>query len=254
HWNNKRRNGWIFATGSSKREREVPDLQSDDDFIMPIQPKRKKQLSLSRKSKESEESVSTKKVNPFVSSNEAEGSTNSDFSRPHSKNTSSSSSSPSLERPIARPSIPDHQIYSTSVNQELIKRLNQEKQQIKSIFSNIIDITNNHLMERLNIKCDYHLWVPIVNDATKYINQLIDNSDTRDKYRRKLQLSFIPLEETYSFSKHYEMNWVHCFANKLWAPRNPLLNKNSEGWLNCHILTPLINDFFLTCEEIQVHR
>ncbi|CAI2195336.1 17989_t:CDS:2, partial [Funneliformis geosporum] len=124
----------------------------------------------------------------------------------------------------------------------------------KPISSNIIDITNNHLMERLNIKCDYHLWVPIVNDATKYINQLIDNSDTRDKYRRKLQLSFIPLEETYSFSKHYEMNWVHCFANKLWAPRNPLLNKNSEGWLNCHILTPLINDFFLTCEEIQVHR
>jgi hypothetical protein len=38
------------------------------------------------------------------------------------------------------------------------------------------------------------------------------------------------------------------------APRNPLLNKNSEGWLNCHILTPLIDDCFLTCEEVQVHR
>jgi len=54
------------------------------------------------------------------------------------------------------------------------------------------------------------------------------------------------------------MNWVHCFANKLLsffeAPRNPLLNKNSEGWLNCHILTPLIDDCFLTCEEVQVHR
>ncbi|CAG8752505.1 10137_t:CDS:2, partial [Acaulospora morrowiae] len=27
--------------------------------------------------------------------------------------------------------------------------------------------------------------------------------------------------------------------------------KNSEGWLNCHILTPLIDDCFLTCEEIK---
>lgn len=38
------------------------------------------------------------------------------------------------------------------------------------------------------------------------------------------------------------------------APRNPLLDKNSEGWLNCHVLTPLIDDCFLTCEEIQIHR
>ena len=30
-------------------------------------------------------------------------------------------------------------------------------------------------MERLNIKRDYHLWVPVVNDATEYIDQLIDN-------------------------------------------------------------------------------
>jgi hypothetical protein len=38
-----------------------------------------------------------------------------------------------LETPIARPSTPVHQIYSSSANQELIKRLNQEKQQVKSI-------------------------------------------------------------------------------------------------------------------------
>ena len=30
-------------------------------------------------------------------------------------------------------------------------------------------------MERLNIKRDHHLWVPVVNDATEYIDQLIDN-------------------------------------------------------------------------------
>src|SRR5436853_4826381 len=38
------------------------------------------------------------------------------------------------------------------------------------------------------------------------------------------------------------------------APRNPLLDKNSEGWINCHLLTPLIDDCFLNCEDIQVHR
>ncbi|CAB4404473.1 unnamed protein product [Rhizophagus irregularis] len=114
--------------------------------------------------------------------------------------------------------------------------------QVKSVFepisSNIIDTTNNHLMKRLNINRNYHLWVPIVNDATEYIDQLIDNSDTRDKFRRKPQLPFIPPEEPYSFNKHYEKNWVHCFANKLLSffevPRNPLLDNNSE--------------------EVQIHR
>ncbi|PKK58752.1 hypothetical protein RhiirC2_795820 [Rhizophagus irregularis] len=164
--------------------------------------------------------------------------------------------------PIARPSTLERQIYSTSVNQELLKRLNQEKQQVKSDYNepislNIIGTMNNHLMKRLNIKRNYHLWVPIVNDATEYIDQLIDNSDTRDKFRRKLQLPFIPFippEEPYSFNKHCEKNWVHCFANKLLsffeAPRNPLLDNNSD-WLNCHILTPLIDDCFLTCEEMS---
>ncbi|CAB5373632.1 unnamed protein product [Rhizophagus irregularis] len=251
-----------LSAGSKK---EAPYLQSDDDDFQPAIPTTQKRKNLSLK-RDKKSNVSAKKVkraeenvDPFFSSNKAEGSTSSDS---HSKNTSSSRSSPSLERPIARSSTPDHQIYSTSVNQELIKRLNQEKRQVKSIFepisSNIIDTTNIHLMKRLNIKRDYHLWVPVVNDATEYIDQLIDNSDTRDKFRRRLQLPFIPPEEPYSFFKHYETNWVHCFANKLLsffeAPRNPLLNKNSEGWLNCHILTPLIDDCFLTCEEVQVHR
>ena len=30
-------------------------------------------------------------------------------------------------------------------------------------------------MKRLNIKRDYYQWVPVVNDATEYIDQLIDN-------------------------------------------------------------------------------
>ncbi|CAB4401516.1 unnamed protein product [Rhizophagus irregularis] len=140
---------------------------------------------------------------------------------------------------------------------------NTKTSSIKSVFepisSNIIDTTNNHLMKRLNIEHNYHLWVPIVNDATEYIDQLIDNSDTRDKFHRKLQLPFILPEEPYSFNKHYEKNWVHCFTNKLWlsffeVSQNPLLNNNSEGWLNCHILSPLIDDCFLTCEEVQIHR
>ncbi|CAI2178668.1 12918_t:CDS:2 [Funneliformis geosporum] len=49
------------------------------------------------------------------------------------RNAETSSSSPSLEIPIVRPSTPEHQIYSTSVNQELIKQLNQEKKKVKSI-------------------------------------------------------------------------------------------------------------------------
>ncbi|CAG8744757.1 8434_t:CDS:2, partial [Funneliformis mosseae] len=125
------------------------------------------------------------------------------------------------------------------------------------ICSNIIDTTNKHSMDRLEIKRDY-TWVSVINEATKYIDELINNSDTRDKFRRKLQLPFVPPDETYSFNKHYEMNWVHSFANKLLsffeAPRNPLLDKHSEVWLNCHILTLLIDDCFLTCEEIQIHR
>ncbi|RGB25024.1 hypothetical protein C1646_475325 [Rhizophagus diaphanus] len=160
-----------------------------------------------------------------------------------------------------RPHTPPHQIRSTSENQDLLKRLRQEKQRTKSTYepicSNIIDTTNKLLIDRLKIKRDY-TWDPVTNEATKYIDELIDNSDTRDKFRSKLQLSFVPPNETYSFSKHYEIKWVHRFADKLSsffeAPRNPLLDKNSEGWLNCHILTSLIDDCFLTCEEIQVHR
>ncbi|CAG8627688.1 7913_t:CDS:2, partial [Paraglomus occultum] len=125
------------------------------------------------------------------------------------------------------------------------------------ICSNIIDTTNKLLMDRLQIKRDY-TWNPVTNEATKYIDELIDNSDTRYKFRSKLQLPFVSPDETYSFSKHYEIHWVHRFADKLSlffeAPRNPLLDKNSEGWLNCHVLTPLIDDCFLTCEEIQIHR
>ncbi|CAI2187612.1 13237_t:CDS:10 [Funneliformis geosporum] len=115
-----------------------------------------------------------------------------------------------------RPHTPPHQIYSTSENQNLLTQLRNEKQRAKSTI------------------------------------------DTRNDLRNKLLLPFIPSGETYSFSKHYEVHWVHRFADKLSlffeAPRNPLLDKNSEGWLNCHIFAPLIDDCFLICEEIHVHR
>jgi len=58
----------------------------------------------------------------------------------------------------------------------------------------------------------------------------------------------VPSGETYSLDKYYEMSWA--LIN---SPRNPL-DKNSEGWINCHLLALLIDDCFLTCEEIQVHR
>ncbi|CAI2191350.1 9437_t:CDS:10 [Funneliformis geosporum] len=221
----------IDADASLLNER----LESDDDF-MPVRiPKRKKQLSLSKKNKESVGSA--KKVNTtntnaddddgdFISSNK------STISRSHWKDTSSSNLQ-SLESAGSsigdtkmmdevnnpgynRPHTPPHQIYSTSENQNLLTQLRNEKQRAKSTI------------------------------------------DTRNDLRNKLLLPFIPSGETYSFSKHYEVHWVHRFADKLSlffeAPRNPLLDKNSEGWLNCHIFAPLIDDCFLICEEIHVHR
>ncbi|RGB41259.1 hypothetical protein C1646_752321 [Rhizophagus diaphanus] len=123
------------------------------------------------------------------------------------------------------------------------------------ICSNIVDAANKHLMERLQLNHDYH-WKPIINDATKYINELIESSDSRSNLRQKLQISFVPSGETYSFDKHYEMSWAHRFADKLLslfeAPRNPLLDRNSEGWINCHLLAPLIDDCFLPCEEMSL--
>ncbi|CAI2190681.1 1088_t:CDS:2, partial [Funneliformis geosporum] len=107
-------NGNIVGNINSKinsRNFTESGQESDDDFQP--QPKRKKQLSLPKNSKES---VSTKKVEPAKE-----------------RNAETSSSSPSLEIPIVRPSTPEHQIYSTSVNQELIKQLNQEKKKVKSI-------------------------------------------------------------------------------------------------------------------------
>ncbi|CAG8642499.1 4768_t:CDS:10, partial [Ambispora gerdemannii] len=236
--------------------------ESDDDFRPPKKStaKRKKNLSL-RKSKESVDSAVSKKVRTTkgmpslpVVRREAPGeaTTQSDSSNKSSIVRYSSSNSESGGATG---------ITSASENQDLLKRLRQEKQRTKSTYepicSNIIDTTNKLLMNRLKIKRDY-TWDPVTNEATKYIDELIDNSDTRDKFRSKLQLSFVPPDETYSFSKHYEIKWIHRFADKLAsffeAPRNPLLNKNSEGWLNCHILASLIDDCFLTCEEIQVHR
>ncbi|CAB5298879.1 unnamed protein product [Rhizophagus irregularis] len=64
--------------------------------------------------------------------------------------------------------------------------------------------------------------------------------------------------EINSPDKHYEIHWVHRFADKLSlffeAPRNPLLDKNSEGLINCHLLTPLIDDCFLRFKCIVAKR
>jgi len=140
-----------------------------------------------------------------------------------------------LEMEYDRPHTLPHQIRSTSENQDLLKRLRQEKQRTKSTYepigSNIIDTTNKLLMDRLEIKRDY-TWDPVTNDATKYIDELIDSSDTRNEFRSKLQLPFVPSDERYSSSKHYEIHRVHRFADKLSlffeAPRNPLLDKTPK--------------------------
>ncbi|CAG8653701.1 16232_t:CDS:10 [Rhizophagus irregularis] len=205
-----------------ERNRERDQDESDYDFMPVRQLKRKKQLSLPKKNKESV--YSAKKViisalDPALPGNSPE------YDKPHT---------------------PPHQICSISDNQDLIKRLKQEKLRAKSTYepicSNIIDTTNKILVDRLKIKRDYK-WDPVINNATNYIDELINNSDTRNEFRRKLQLPFVPSDETYSFSKHYEIHWVHRFADKLSlffeAPRNPLLDKNSEGWINCHLLTPI---------------
>ncbi|CAG8596528.1 13363_t:CDS:2 [Acaulospora morrowiae] len=102
--------------------------------------------------------------------------------------------------------------YSASSNslyirkQDLIKRLRQEKLRTKSTYE---PTTNKLLMDRLKIKRDYK-WDSVTNETTEYIDELIDNSDTRNKFHSKLQLPFVPLDEPYSFDKHYEMNWMRC--------------------------------------------
>ncbi|CAG8590247.1 10885_t:CDS:10 [Diversispora eburnea] len=161
---------------------------------------------------------------------------------------------------VIRNGTPPLQI-STTVNQNLLDQLDKEKENaklnIEPICSNIIDATNKNLMTRLQLERDYYV-EPIFNATTKYIDELIENSHNRSDLRKKLQAPFLPPEETYSFEKHYEISWALRFADKLLsffeAPRNPLLDKNSEGWINCHLLTPLIDDCFLMCEEIQILR
>ncbi|RHZ80948.1 hypothetical protein Glove_130g182 [Diversispora epigaea] len=150
---------------------------------------------------------------------------------------------------------------STSVNQNLLDQLDKEKENaklnIEPICSNIIDTTNKNLMARLQLERDYCI-EPNFNATTKYIDELIDKSHNRNDLRQKLLDPFLSPGETYSFEKHYEISWARRFADKLLmffeAPRNPLLDRNSEGWINCHLLTPLIDDCFLTCEAIQIHR
>ncbi|CAG8658862.1 7363_t:CDS:2, partial [Acaulospora colombiana] len=116
------------------------------------------------------------------------------------------------------------------------------------ICSNIIDTTNKLLMDRLKIKRDY-TWDPVTNEATKYIDELIDNSDTRSKFRSKLQLPFVSPDEHIHLAN--TMKYIGSIVLLTNSSRNPLLDKNSEGWQNCHILTPLIDDCFLTCEKFK---
>ncbi|CAG8507593.1 3715_t:CDS:10, partial [Funneliformis caledonium] len=285
--------------------RKKPCFKFDDDFLLPktSPTKRKKQLSLKKKHEQVKitdegnaemidtgNPIASRSSNDVISPRDDKSSTpthqmystttnrllkeeqrdKSTFSQSsESIGIGARSSNDVISLRDDRPSTPTHQIYSTTTNQDILDRLLKEKQRAKSTFepicSNIIDTTNKHSMDRLEIKRDY-TWVSVINEATKYIDELIDNFDTRDKFRSKLQLPFVPPDEIYSFNKHYEMNWVKdLLHNKslyllsyrlsfFEAPRNPLLDKHSEGWLNCHILTLLIDDCFLTCEEIQVHR
>ncbi|UZO02980.1 uncharacterized protein OCT59_023393 [Rhizophagus irregularis] len=111
-----------------------------------------------------------------------------------------------------KPHTPPHQIRSTSENQDLIKLRNWPEAINRLVVSTDeavkkINIKSlwNILVDRLKIKRDYK-WDPVINNATNYIDELINN--------------------------HYEIHWVHRFADKLSlffeAPRNPLLDKNSE--------------------------
>ncbi|CAG8481007.1 1424_t:CDS:2, partial [Funneliformis mosseae] len=195
----------------------------------------------------------------FISSNK------STISRTHWKDTSSSSLQ-SLESAGSnrgdtkmmdevnnpgynRQHTPPHQIYSTSENQNLltikeiknfaIHGINQGglNGKIYTMYYDA-DLQHHFVFET----CQYRI-------GTTWGNIPESLSDTRNDLRNKLLLSFIPSGETYSFSKHYEVHWVHRFADKLSlffeAPRNPLLDKNSEGWLNCHIFAPLIGDYII---------
>ncbi|CAG8540510.1 18478_t:CDS:10 [Acaulospora morrowiae] len=214
----------LRRTITNKFERRVLDDSLNLDK------NKKKNLSLSENKESKKVNFTSRDVedDDFISNNIAEGPT-------HSKATSSLSGSQSLEMPIETestgssrgatemtsdmndvnssgcdiPRTPPHQICSTYKKS---KRLRQEKQRVKSTYepicSNIIVTT----------------WDPFTNEATKYIDELIDNICSKD-------LSLIIVFE---------------------APRNSLLDKNSEGWLNCHVLTPLIDDCFLTCEEISL--
>ncbi|RIA96236.1 hypothetical protein C1645_409565 [Glomus cerebriforme] len=169
---------------------------ASDDSLQPVVStgRKRKNLTLSKKNKESIDSSVSKKAksfsgdveddDSFISNKRVEGSI-------VHYNTSSSSSSQSLETPIGtesassydRPHTPPHQIRSTSENQDLLKRVRQEKQRTKSTYepicSNIIDTTNKLLMDRLKIKRDY-TWDPVTNDATKYIDELINSVCFKD--------------------------------------------------------------------------
>ncbi|CAG8517840.1 4945_t:CDS:10 [Cetraspora pellucida] len=209
------------SVNKQKREKKSSISKKDNDSV--------KKVKITGGEENTEDNDSD---DPFIRNTSVEESTS---SRLYSKDSSSSSSS---QRISAGP--------SGDVNNPR-----------EPICSNIIDTTNKHLIERLQLNCDYHL-EPIINDTTKYIDELIESSDTRSDLRQKLQVPFVPAGETYLFDKHYEIGWAHRFADNLLslfeAPRNPLLDRNSEGWINCHLLAPLIDDCFLTCEEIQVHR
>ncbi|PKY54949.1 hypothetical protein RhiirA4_427144 [Rhizophagus irregularis] len=238
------------------------DSQSDDDFQPSNQATmRKKRFSL-KKNKSvnvSPVNVSPTGVSPTNISPVNISPINLSFANVSLTNISPAIVSPTDVSPVnVSPSTPIEKIHSTRETQELLKKLQNEKTLANEpICSNIIDTTNIPLMKRLGINQVYS-WVPVVNETTKYIDELIANTDTRPKLRNKLQNSYISPDEMYEFNKHYEKNWAHSFANKILsffeAPRNPLLDKNSEGWLNCHILSLLIDDCFMTCDEIQVHR
>ncbi|RIB04216.1 hypothetical protein C2G38_2284865 [Gigaspora rosea] len=126
----------------------------------------------------------------------------------YSKATTSSLGLQSLEMPIGA--------------MEMTSNINYVNSFSEPIYSNIIDTTNKPLIDRLKIECDY-TWHPITNKATKYIDELIDNYDTRNKFHSKLQLPFVlPNKTTYLLVN--TMKYIglinlltNCFNGKIYA-------------------------------------
>jgi hypothetical protein len=151
------------------------DTEESDDF-MPFRQKRKKlSLSKAKPTRDLAPSPGYPTLSASTNISELNGDVFGSVVAP-SGATSKDVASPG----DGGPRTPPHQIcYSVSENHKLLERLRDEKQLAKSslepICSNIIDTTNKHMVKRPRLDRDYHLEL-VINDATKYIDELIERS------------------------------------------------------------------------------